>query len=466
MLNKLTVKQQKAFDSHAWLSFFLSDEQKQAVTTATGVTLPDDAHLTLCYLGLTSEVLSESNPNMMALRIEQLKNHIGEWARYQSPISGAINGTGVFYNEMITNTFLYDAATLEHFRYDLTQMLHWNDYRKSYTHGYIPHITISIDQPFLNTFTELHVPLVFDRMSLSIGGETFSIDLPTMEMEVGKAGSRNNKRDKGDIQKAHDTMCRLGASCKAEFMPAEKAVVPEQVDNQEITDIPSTTTPNNLLSIPPMHNALKAISRDDDTLIVENCIILFGSPEQRDLEGLASNRVNEDGSKGEFFTAATQVESSFTKSVGRLPVDWEHGIRPDDGAGRNDVLGWVDISKATPTEQGLKVQMILDRHNEFVKMLDDYGLIDAGLVSTSSEPVQEGVVKADNGEIKEWPLFRNALTVTPMEPRMLSENQLVALKAYGLWGDDKNNAAESKAADNKNEKTILALKLKFQAQAI
>ena len=75
-----------------------------------------------------------------------------------------------------------------------------------------------------------------------------------------------------------------------------------------------------------MDNALKAISRTDDTLTVGNYIVLFGG---RDLEGIVPGTskvfwTNPDGSRGEYFTPETDVSSPYTKA-GTFMVDWQHG---------------------------------------------------------------------------------------------------------------------------------------------
>ena len=159
-------------------------------------------------------------------------------------------------------------------------------------------------------------------------------------------------------------------------------------------------------------NALKAISKTDDKLVVANYLALWNS---RDLEGIASDRVNPDGSIGEHFSPHCEFESEYTKSIGRLPVDWEHGQDTDpESPGKDDVLG-------------LWVQRVLNRRNRYVQMLED--LIEAGMIGTSSEAISEQVRKAADGEITVWPLRRDTLTVSPMEPRMLTDNQLAALKA-------------------------------------
>ena len=170
-------------------------------------------------------------------------------------------------------------------------------------------------------------------------------------------------------------------------------------------------------------NALKAIKKTDDQLVVENYIVLFGG---RDLEGTVNDNVNADGSRGEFFTKATDLRSAYT-NTGRLYVGWEHGFADGDEPGADEPLGFVDWTTAKADETGVRVQRILDRRAAFVRMIEP--LIDEGLIGTSSEAVPQKVRKADTGEILRWPLRSDSLTVTPMEPRMLTENAMQAVKA-------------------------------------
>lgn len=174
---------------------------------------------------------------------------------------------------------------------------------------------------------------------------------------------------------------------------------------------------------PAKGNALKALRETDDELIVGNYIVLFGG---RDLEGLASPHVNPDGSKGEYFTAKTVLKSAYT-DTGRLLVDWEHGVGYEGEPEGDDVLGYVDWSTAKADANGLWVERVLKRRNEYMRFLGE--LIKAGLIGTSSEAVDSGIERKANGEITSWPLKRDALTVTPMEPRMLTDNLLQAIKA-------------------------------------
>ena len=162
-----------------------------------------------------------------------------------------------------------------------------------------------------------------------------------------------------------------------------------------------------------MPNNLKAISKTDDELRVGNYIALFGG---KDLEG-------------EHFTSNTDFDSSYTKT-GVLYIDWEHGMGQElDGKvapGPDDVLGYVDWKTAKPDDMGMWVERVLDRRNQYVKYLEV--LIDAGVIANSSQAVVNDVVTTKSGEIQRWPLKKDALTVMPMEPRMMTENVISAVK--------------------------------------
>ena len=174
-------------------------------------------------------------------------------------------------------------------------------------------------------------------------------------------------------------------------------------------------------------NALKTIRTTENELVVGNHIMLFGDTTQRDLEGLGSYNKNSDGSIGEYFTPETDWKSAYT-DTGRLMIDWEHGKRESRlDPTKDDVLGYVDMSTAKVTDRGLWVERVLNRRNKYVQWIEH--LIDAGLVSNSSEASPKGVKKANNGRVISWPLKRDTFTVEPMEPRMMKENTLAAIKS-------------------------------------
>lgn len=197
--------------------------------------------------------------------------------------------------------------------------------------------------------------------------------------------------------------------------------IEEEIDeNHEADDLIKSFVDNN------SDNLLKSVAATDDTWELANHIILWGDSETRDAEGVFSDRVNPDGSIGEWFSKNAEYDSPYTQ-LGTLYIDFEHGrdILPKD-----EVLGVVDMKSAVTTPKGLFVKRLLNRQNTYVRWIEE--LYQKGMVklATSSEPIQGEVVKSVDGEIKVWPLKRDTITVTPMEPRMyLSQNELEEIKA-------------------------------------
>jgi HK97 family phage major capsid protein len=185
---------------------------------------------------------------------------------------------------------------------------------------------------------------------------------------------------------------------------------------------------------PVVKNVLKAVSSSEDELRVANYIVLYGG---RDLTAFRflGNRIprftNPDGTAGEFFSKSVQLDSDYTE-LGKIPMNWEHGQDPDRmEIGEDEILGYVDWKTARIDDKGVFVERVLNRRKAYVQWVEE--LIKAGLVGTSSEAIGKGIEIKPNGEITKWPLKKDTLTVSPMEPRMLIGNVLNAYKALGLY---------------------------------
>lgn len=160
-----------------------------------------------------------------------------------------------------------------------------------------------------------------------------------------------------------------------------------------------------------MNNSLKSISKTDTEFRVGNYIMLFGGKD----------------AFGEYFTKKTAIESAYTKT-GVLHVDFEHGFDPDNtGMDKNEVLGYVDWKTARVDDNGVFVERVLNRQAKYMNYIEE--LIEAGVMGNSSQAVSGKTRRAAGGEIVEWPLMRDSLTVAPAEPRMLSSNVIRAAKS-------------------------------------
>ena len=153
---------------------------------------------------------------------------------------------------------------------------------------------------------------------------------------------------------------------------------------------------------------------NDNQLVLEGYIALFGG---EDLTG-------------EHFTSETNFESSYTRKNAVL-IDWEHGQEPDDvkaQPGRDDVLGTVDWLTARQDDIGLLARHVLDRRERYVSEFVE-PLAKAKLLGSSSEAIPKTIQREPDGRITVWELKRQALTVNPAEPRLLTENQMQIIKS-------------------------------------
>lgn len=453
----------KRADSHpdsAMVAFYIPDEvAAQLALSIPGAIPADELHLTLAYLGKVEDITPA--------KAEDLKRAVALWAKERIPVDVRVNGIARFTK---TNdegaqpiAALLDSKYLTSLQYTLDSYIRYDgDFDYKSDRHFLPHVTLAYVFPDalwpVQNLPELRFTL--REVILKIGEVRYTVQLTgemrhepgemsrELSLPILKAGARNNQRDLDDIQDIHDKAAHLGAECvgKSEHHEKEKddmhgksaiktiwtcgvedhehATPKEAHECIEQTTLNTPAVRAEFVKSAYSNNCLKTVSKTEDELVVANYMVLFGG---RDLEGLASSRINPDGSKGEYFTKATKFESDYT-STGQLLVDWEHRTRPDGvGPDDEDIFGYVDWKTAIIDDTGLFVKRVLNRRNRYIKMLET--LFDAGLLGSSSEPVQKGVAKEDNGEITAWPLRRDSFSVSPMDPRMLEENHLQVVKA-------------------------------------
>jgi hypothetical protein len=180
-----------------------------------------------------------------------------------------------------------------------------------------------------------------------------------------------------------------------------------------------------------MDNSLKAISKSDDEIVVANYIVMFGGRDLTgsNMPGFKTHGANLDGTRGEYFTPETNIKSAYTQ-IGVFPVDWEHGQMESQGEPGREAIGYVDWKTAVKDDVGWFVHRVLNRRNMYVAALDEAGLIDNGLIGTSSEADPTRAMVGRNGEIVSWPITKDTLTVTPFDPRMMGENAVKKIEKF------------------------------------
>lgn len=122
------------------------------------------------------------------------------------------------------------------------------------------------------------------------------------------------------------------------------------------------------------NNNLEILKLDNDKIIVANRIILWS----------------------DLLTPLTDFESSYTKSMFRLPVK-----------GMDHILGYVDWSTAKIDAKGLWVERVLNRRNKYLQMIER--LLKDGLIGSSAEASK--VIKNQSGRITDYPIISDKLIV-------------------------------------------------------
>jgi 2'-5' RNA ligase len=162
----------------AMLAFMLPIEAANQLAQVVPGCEPDGMHLTLCYLGDTTE---------LPYRMEDVVMAIAEHVTGQPPIFGSISGTGRFSNvdegDGVSAFYAsFDAPNLPEFRQGLVECLGRSGLSYTSNHGYTPHITLS----YLENGTpapDVQLPplkLRFDSLTLAWGDQHIQIPLGEM----------------------------------------------------------------------------------------------------------------------------------------------------------------------------------------------------------------------------------------------------------------------------------------------
>ncbi|MCY4009248.1 MAG: phage major capsid protein [Chloroflexi bacterium] len=156
------------------------------------------------------------------------------------------------------------------------------------------------------------------------------------------------------------------------------------------------------------HPTLKAL--DDDGRI-GGYLVVWGSPQQRDLQG-------------EFFTPETELGLDW---YDRRPVLYHHG---QDAALKSALVGVLEALQVD--EIGLWAEAQLDRRLRYFRALTE--LVQRGALGWSSGSLPQLREVASDGRILRWPIVEGSLTPTPAEPR---HTEIQSLKsAYAALGLD------------------------------
>lgn len=146
----------------------------------------DELHLTLAYLGDSSAL---DGRDILTRIVEQLASEHG-------PITGTINGTGLFNGNDADVLWLnFDSSSLTVLRNDLAERLTAAGFGMGSDHGYTPHITLAY-VPDLPGVPKLSTgrSLVFSGLTLAWAGERISFPF-TSDKECSDCGAQRGRAD-------------------------------------------------------------------------------------------------------------------------------------------------------------------------------------------------------------------------------------------------------------------------------
>ncbi|MBZ0288137.1 MAG: hypothetical protein K8I30_11030, partial [Anaerolineae bacterium] len=157
------------------------------------------------------------------------------------------------------------------------------------------------------------------------------------------------------------------------------------------------------------HTTLKSLDATEGR--VGGYLVIWGSPEQRDLQG-------------EYFTPETDLGLDWYE---QRPVLYHHGL---DGSLKAAVIGVIDTLR--PDSTGLWAEAQLDMRQRYVRTIQK--LVERGILGWSSGSLPHLVDVEADGRIKRWPIVEGSLTPAPAEPRRTDVRTLKS--AYDALGLD------------------------------
>ncbi len=139
-------------------------------------------------------------------------------------------------------------------------------------------------------------------------------------------------------------------------------------------------------------------------------LIVWGSPQQRDLHG-------------EYFSPHTELGLDW---YAQRPCLFHHGL---DDALKTSVIGTIDT--LTSDDIGLWAEAQLHAHHRYLAAVRQ--LVAQGALAWSSGSLPHLVQRDDDGHLRRWIVVEGSLTPTPAEPRHTDVNLLAsAYRALGI----------------------------------
>lgn len=149
------------------IAFYPSPDQATALAIDGGEA-PEELHLTLAYLGnVGAELVEADEPRLIQA--------VAAWASSTQPVTGIINGVGLFKNPQDVTWASVDAPSLPTARQSLIAALDSADLPALATHGFTPHITLKYGDA--RQANPPGLQLNFDSVVIAFAGQRTAIAL-------------------------------------------------------------------------------------------------------------------------------------------------------------------------------------------------------------------------------------------------------------------------------------------------
>ena len=190
-VHKLEMIERADYHEGVMIALMIPYPLNEKLALPKGIGEPaSELHITLAYLGTTSEIGND--------RMDELDALLSEFARAnEDTLSGWISGIGLFFGNDDEGNVLWLAADIPNapsFRQDLVEMLNAACFPPKTDHGFIPHITLAYfgcDSKYDDTVEEMRdeflnpiarasiekMPMTFDTMTLAWGNDKIHYSL-------------------------------------------------------------------------------------------------------------------------------------------------------------------------------------------------------------------------------------------------------------------------------------------------
>lgn len=193
-------------EEHTGVMVAFYPDPDQALNLAVpGGEHPDDLHLTLAYLGQVGAELESADESLVVAAVRR-------WAAAQAPVTGAINGMGVFDADPPVTYACVDCPGLPAARQSLVETLDATGVRHAQEHGYTPHMTLAYED--IREYMPPRSALRFTEVIVRFAGHNTVIPLSgaPARLEVNEREGSMNAADTRDPGLVADS---LDAATKA-----------------------------------------------------------------------------------------------------------------------------------------------------------------------------------------------------------------------------------------------------------